>query len=69
MDEDEQHQYIFSGSDNRVHADHPSFQLLNKHVIQANQDELEVNSRSRSAKLRAALRTPAEPVRPFGLQK
>jgi 16S rRNA C1402 N4-methylase RsmH len=57
---------VYSSSDHGVHAEDPSFQLLNKHVVQAPPEEVDINSRSRSAKLRAARRTPASPVRPFG---
>ncbi|CAM0137819.1 hypothetical protein VKS41_001032 [Umbelopsis sp. WA50703] len=69
QDDDEDHQYIYSGGDSSVHAERPSFELLNKHVVQADENELEVNSRSRSAKLRAARRTQEKPIRPFGKHK
>lgn len=65
-EDDDQYQYVYSSSDHGVHAEDPSFQLLNKHVVQAPPEEVDINSRSRSAKLRAARRTPASPVRPFG---
>lgn len=67
-DEDDQQHYVYSGYQSSVHADSPSFELLNKHVVQAPNEEVEINSRSRSAKLRAARRTGAEAVRPFGRQ-
>ncbi len=38
----------------------PSFTLINRKVITATKDELDANIRSRSAKLRAAMRTDAE---------
>lgn len=38
----------------------PSFTLINRKVITATKDELDVNIRSRSAKLRAAMRTDAK---------
>ncbi|KAI9261494.1 MraW methylase family-domain-containing protein [Phascolomyces articulosus] len=44
----------------------PSFTLCTKGVIQASKEEMEENSRSRSAKLRAAERTTAYPLEPFG---
>ncbi|KAG0164581.1 hypothetical protein DFQ30_009731 [Apophysomyces sp. BC1015] len=44
----------------------PSFSLCSKHVVQPSRDETQVNPRSRSAKLRAAERTYAEPLAPFG---
>ncbi|KAG2224861.1 hypothetical protein INT45_008043 [Circinella minor] len=44
----------------------PSFTLCTKGVIQASKDEMEDNARSRSAKLRAAERTTAAPLEPFG---
>lgn len=68
QDEDDHHQYVYSEKGSSVHAERPSFELLNKHVVQADEDELLVNSRSRSAKLRAARRTQEEPIRPFGKQ-
>ncbi|CEP15915.1 hypothetical protein [Parasitella parasitica] len=44
----------------------PSFELCTKHVIQPTEGEIEENPRSRSAKLRVARRTAAEPLEPFG---
>ena len=40
--------------------DKPSFVLINRKVITATSEELDVNIRSRSAKLRAAIRTDAD---------
>ncbi|RUS30242.1 MraW methylase family-domain-containing protein [Jimgerdemannia flammicorona] len=47
-------------------AAEPSFELLNRKVVKADEDERGVNPRSRSAKLRGATRTVNEPVMPFG---
>jgi 16S rRNA (cytosine1402-N4)-methyltransferase len=44
----------------------PSFELCTKHVVQPTEEEIEENARSRSAKLRVAKRTLAEPLEPFG---
>ena len=44
----------------------PSFTLCTKGVVQASKEEMEDNARSRSAKLRAAERTTAAPLEPFG---
>lgn len=44
----------------------PSFELCTKHVVQPSEEEIEENARSRSAKLRVAKRTLAEPLEPFG---
>ena len=44
----------------------PSFKLCHKGVIQASKEEMQENARSRSAKLRAAERTTAEPLEPYG---
>ncbi|RUS22203.1 MraW methylase family-domain-containing protein [Endogone sp. FLAS-F59071] len=56
------------GSDHQqaVWAEEPSFELLGHKVIQAGEEERERNARSRSAKLRGAVRTGARPVEPFG---
>ncbi|CAO3653274.1 unnamed protein product [Mucor fragilis] len=44
----------------------PSFEICTKHVIQPTEEEIEENPRSRSAKLRVAKRTSAQPLKPFG---
>jgi 16S rRNA (cytosine1402-N4)-methyltransferase len=44
----------------------PSFSLLNNRVIKPNSQEIKRNPRSRSARLRAAIRTAA-PVWPMGV--
>ncbi|KAI8367783.1 MraW methylase family-domain-containing protein, partial [Blakeslea trispora] len=43
----------------------PSFEICHKHVIQPTTQELELNARSRSAKLRVAERTRGDPLNPF----
>ncbi|OBZ82741.1 Ribosomal RNA small subunit methyltransferase H [Choanephora cucurbitarum] len=43
----------------------PSFEICTKHVIQPTEEELDLNARSRSAKLRVAERTMAPPLDPF----
>ncbi|KAG2184062.1 hypothetical protein INT44_009077 [Umbelopsis vinacea] len=64
-EESDQQRFVYSDTNSGVHTENPSFALLNKHVVQAPLEEVEENSRSRSAKLRAARRTSAGPVRPF----
>ncbi|CAO3660854.1 unnamed protein product [Umbelopsis ramanniana] len=64
-EESDQQRFVYSNTNSGVHTESPSFELLNKHVVQAPLEEVEANSRSRSAKLRAAQRTLAGPVQPF----
>ncbi|KAI9022968.1 MraW methylase family-domain-containing protein [Phycomyces nitens] len=48
------------------HSVVPSFELKSKSVVQPSKEEIAVNPRSRSAKLRVGQRTMAEPLAPFG---
>lgn len=71
-DDDESNDLIFIGNEKEAAApketiiENASLELCTKHVVRPSRQEMDENARSRSGKLRAAQRTLAPPLAPFG---